>query len=206
MNLLPSALIRSVLLALVGVVLFAGCCGSVACNCQNYRADALVFQFSADTSGGANRRGFTAAEVDTVLIVRSVYPRDSAATARADTARIIRPAATTPVSTPVVIDNTEPFASLNGRKLGYPNPDSSYRYRILLPQRGPGRVRLPQTSYYISRVALDGQLDGDGCCTCYRNTRKQFRLSRFSASGRRDTLVDATTPSGSAPAVFVLRR
>ena len=200
-----AALLRSVVFPLLSAALFAGCCGSVACNCQNYRADALLFNFKPGS--------FTAAQIDTLIVIRSVYPRDSVTRtattttyAKPDTALVVRDQ-TTVFETPLVIDNTAPFAAVNGRKLGYTNPDSSYRYTILV--REPARHRRARVlaRYYIGRVRLRGQYEADGCCTCYRNEEKQFTLSsQIPGSARRDTLVDAHSAASEAVKVVLLRR
>ncbi|GAB3839110.1 hypothetical protein GCM10028821_41830 [Hymenobacter jeollabukensis] len=192
--------------ALLGAALFARCCGSVSCNCQNYRADALLFNFKPGS--------FTAAQVDTITLIRSVYPRDSVirtgtgptATvtyAKGDTVTIVRER-TTVFTTPIVLDNAEPFAAVNGRKLGYTNADSSYRYTIIV--REPARRGTVLARYYLGRVRLRGQYEADGCCSCYRNEEKQFTLSSFVGATRRDTLVDAHTAPGAEPRVTILRR
>ncbi|OON68801.1 hypothetical protein [Hymenobacter sp. CRA2] len=206
MKLFAAASFKSWFFALSCAALFAGCCGSVGCNCQDYRADALFFRFSADSL----TKGFRANEVDTVLIVRSVYPRRAITSpgpppvyAKPDTARIIRPRGTA-LSTPIVIDNNEPFAAVNGRKLGAVNADSSYRYTILLPSRGPGRRPLSLPSYLVDQVGLDGKQEADGCCTCYRNTRKSFRVKPLSNSTQAEQSVDATGQTQAA--AFVLTR
>ncbi|RAK65972.1 hypothetical protein [Hymenobacter edaphi] len=206
MKFLSSVLLRSVLFSLLGAALFAGCCGSVACNCQNYRADALLFNFKPGS--------FTAAQIDTVLLVRSVYPRDSVirtgtgstATvtyAKGDTATIVRER-TTVFTNPIVLDNAEPFATVNGRKLGDSTAAKSYRYTILV--REPARRGPVLARYYIGRVQLRGQYEADGCCSCYRNEDKQFTLSSFANGSRRDTLVDAHVAPGAEPRVTILRR
>lgn len=199
------ALLRFVVFPLLTAALFAGCCGSVACNCQSYRADALLFNFSPGS--------FTAAEIDTIILVRSVYPRDTVTNtattrtyAKPDSVVVVRPQATA-FSTPLVIDNTEPFASVNGRKVGYANPDSSYRYTIVVREPARHRRALVLARYYIGRVELRGQYEADGCCSCYRNEVKQYTLSSQPLGGtRRDTLVDAHTAPGVEPKVVVLRR
>ncbi|MCC3158333.1 hypothetical protein LJ737_13875 [Hymenobacter sp. 15J16-1T3B] len=195
-------LLRSVVFPLLCAALFAGCCGSVSCNCQNYRADALLFNFKPGS--------FTAAQLDTVLLVRSVYPRDTSTTtatgityAKGDTASIVRDRSLV-FTTPIVLDNAEPFAAVNGRKLGDSTASKSYRYTILV--REPARRGRVVARYYIGRVQLRGQYEADGCCSCYRNESKQFTLSSFANGTRRDTLVDAHTPPGTEPRVTILRR
>lgn len=197
------ALLRSVLFSLLAAALFAGCCGSVACNCQNYRADALLFNFDSTQ--------FTPEQVDTVIVERSVYPRDSVTQtptgptyAKPDVAVVVRER-TTVFRNPLVIDNNAPFAAVNGRKLGDSTGTKSYRYTILVrePARHPNAVL---ARYYIGRVQLRGQYEADGCCSCYRNDVKQFTLSSFSGTTRRDELIDAYTSAREKPKVTILRR
>ncbi|AYA37055.1 hypothetical protein D3Y59_08305 [Hymenobacter oligotrophus] len=180
-------------LPLLGAVLFAGCCGSVACDCQNYRTDALIFQFSADSVSG---RGFRASELANIALVRynTIYPEDSANVQKTDTVRLTRTRAT--AFAPVVIDNTEPFAQRFGRKLGSPNPRESHRYAILLT--GAQRNSPVRKRYFIGGLTLRGKVEADGCCTCYENIEKSFYLN--------NTFVEATTGAGAPPAVTTLVR
>lgn len=201
-----SALLRWVALPLLAAALFAGCCGSSACDCQGIRPDALLFTFDSAR--------FTAAQVDTVLLVRSVYPRDTAiitATgttyAKPDTTLIVRPRAAA-FSTPLVIDNTAPFAASNGRKLGYTKPDSSYRYTIVVREPMlPLRRGQELASYYIGRVRLRGDYVADACCSCYRNDEKEFTLtSRYAGSPIRYATINAHAAADAEPVVTVLGR
>lgn len=190
-------LLLMLLLPLLAAAVLAGCCGANSCDCQDYRADALAFQFSADSLNGT---GFRRAEIDTILLVRYPHPDDSTTAAatsplrRPDTVRVFRSPATV-FATPVVIDNTEPFATRGGRKLG------GYRYAIVVP--GQRRRQVPRPPlvkrYYIGRVELRGNLQSDGCCTCYQNTRKAFYLD--------NTLIDVTDPaSNDGLIITTLRR
>lgn len=181
-------------LPLLGAALFAGCCGSVACNCRNYRTDALIFQFSADSA--SNGRGFRAAELTNVVLVRynSIWPDDSLNVQKTDTVRLTRTRAT--AFTPIVIDNTEPFTQRFGRKLGMPEPRDSHRYAILLT--GAARNSPVRKRYFIGGITLKGKVEADDCCTCYQNTEKSFYLN--------NTFVEATTGAGAQPAVTVLTR
>lgn len=198
-------LLRAVLFPLLGAALFTGCCGSVACNCQNYRADALLFKFDpAD---------FTAAQIDTIIVERSVYPRDSVTQtasgptyAKPDVVVVVRDR-TTVFDTPLVIDNDAPFATVNGRKLGAPVDTASYRYTILVREPAArASASAVVARYYIGRVQLAGKYEADGCCSCYRNDVKRFTLSSFSSGNRRNEVIDAHTDAGEEPKVTILRR
>ncbi|KUG09680.1 hypothetical protein ASU33_18510 [Solirubrum puertoriconensis] len=180
-------------LPLLSAALFAGCCGSVACDCQNYRTDALIFRFSADSTGGT---GFRAAELTNVVLVRynSIRPGDSLNLQKTDTVRLTRTRAT--AFTPVVIDNTEPFTQRFGRKLGTSEPRNSHRYAILLT--GAARNSPVRKRYFIGGITLTGKVEADGCCTCYENTQKSFYLN--------NTFVEATSGPGNPPIETTLTR
>jgi hypothetical protein len=173
-------LLLALLLPLLSAILLTSCCGAETCDCQDERADALAFSFSSDSLGGT---GFRRAQVDTVLLVRYPHPDDSASTTspvtKPDTVRLFRPVATV-FTSPVVINNTIPFAARANRKLG------KYRYAIIVP--GSRRGQPPLKRYYVGAIDLQGKLDSDGCCSCYQNTRKTFYLD--------NTRVDATDPTG----------
>lgn len=198
----PALLFRLVLVPLLGAALFAGCCGAKTCDCQNNRADALLFNFRPGS--------FTAAELDTVILERSVFPRDpairtvSGTTYRTpDVAAIVRDRASL-FRTPIVLDNAKPFAVDNGRKLGAPDSTRSYRYTITV--REPARNGPILARYYINQITLRGQYDADGCCSCYRNEEKRFRVVSVIGSTSRDTLIDAHTAPGDSLRVTILRR
>ncbi|RTQ46225.1 hypothetical protein EJV47_22095 [Hymenobacter gummosus] len=206
---LISAALRPVLFLLLCAALFAGCCGAKSCECANNQVDALLFQFSAD-SLGPNPTGFRAGQLDTILIVRSAYPRrDSVAVgnipagSKSDTARVVRPRSTV-FRTPIVIDNTGPFAVVTGYKVGSQYPDSSFRYTIIVPDTLRRRPAVKR--YYIGRVEIQGQVEGDGCCSCYRNKHKRFTLRDLSRPASTTEWIDATSPVGAPRVVTELKR
>jgi hypothetical protein len=201
MKVLSLAPWRTLLLALGSAALFDGCCGATTCECNNYRTDALLFQFSPYSA--SNPTGFRPSEVDTILLVRSVFPREATRTSKPDTVRIVR-ARDVIATTPIVIDNAEPFAAVSGRKVGYTNPDSSYRYTIIVPDSV--RRRPPLKRYYVRQVRLEGHYEGDGCCSCYRTTRKEFTLRDTAQPASSTRLIIATSAEGAAPVVTELKR
>lgn len=174
--------------------LLAGCCANEACNCQDQLADALFFRFDTGPGGFVPRT-----ELDTVVVKRYALPLDSAGrpnlkrltpqnkkiksfTDLADSldrvgsfdlatlARSTAGRANAVQTDTVVLNNTLPFAQSGARKL------NAYLYRIAV-RRAPGQLlRNNPRRYEVKDVALRGEFDGNGCCTCYRNTLKTATL------------------------------
>lgn len=165
--------------------LLAGCCGSVECDCGDEQADAVIFRFNPDSLATQSPRGYRSADVDTVLLVR--YPLDTAQRPRLDSALFARPRRLALDSTSVIaLNNARPFTQTGRRKL------NAYRYEIYLGRSRyeiyQGRSRRRQPAYTITNVQLEGRLEADGCCTCYRNTRKALTLN-----GQEITLTDQSS-------------
>ncbi|SHJ74327.1 hypothetical protein SAMN02745146_0042 [Hymenobacter daecheongensis DSM 21074] len=139
----------------------AACCGNVSCDCQGSPTDTLAFRFNLDPANG----GYLPAQVDSVYVRR--VPLDAAQQLKTDSVLLVRPVAT--VRQPILLSNTQPLPANGTRKL------NQYRYVFRLASR----VRLPARpprQYAISNVQLAGDFQGDGCCTCYRNTKKALTL------------------------------
>jgi hypothetical protein len=159
------------------LALVAGCCANNACNCDDLQADSLFFLFNTNA---ADPKSFSASEIDTVYLRRysstdtttlsdpvTVVPAqrlrqlNSALAARLTSAGL-------PVGT-LVISNSAPFSpSITGGKL------SAYNYLLTVKDGRPGS--LPY-NFKITSITLAGNYEADGCCTCYRNTGKRFRLN-----------------------------
>lgn len=160
---------------LTTLFLLTTCCGSVSCNCQDQNDDALFLRFDATD--------FTAAELKRVYILRTIL-RDTARKPRVDTAvfAVARPNLTDSI----VIRTDRPFAPIANRKLG------AYRYQIFTPDK-------TTVNHVIDSVSISGELRGDGCCTCYDNTKKILYFD-----GKPYDLTDPTERD--APQYFIIRR
>ena len=206
----------------LGALLLAGCCANNVCDCQDQLADALFFRFDTGPGGFVPRT-----ELDTVAVRRYALPLDSAGrpslrsltpknkkiksftdladsldrVGSFDLATLARSTAGRPnaVQTDtVVLNNTLPFAQSGARKL------NAYLYRIAV-RRAPGQLlRNNPRRYEVRDVALRGEFDGNGCCTCYRNTLKTATLANL-ATGNAQA-VDATESTPAAPVYTTLTK
>lgn len=191
------------------LALVAGCCANDACDCDDLQADSLFLvlannRVNADTV----RTSFTRAELDTVYIQRYAPERPATSTTPlqpagilSDPVAIVRAQqsvinsallrklnkATPPLapSATIVISNTAPFApGTTGGKL------SAYNYVVTVQDRST--LTRPAYVYNIENITLQGQYNTNGCCTCYENSRKEFRLR-----GPRNTRLVDVTETGS---------
>jgi hypothetical protein len=191
------------------LALVAGCCANDACNCDDLQADSLYLvlatnRVNADTVGTS----FTRAELDTVYIQRYAPERPATGTtplqpagALSDPVAIVRAQqgvinsalrrklsnATPPLvpATTIVISNTAPFTpGTTGGKL------SAYNYVLTVQDRSTLTRRA--YVYNIENITLQGQYNATGCCTCYENSQKTFRLRSV-----RNTRTIDVTESGS---------
>lgn len=166
---------KKILCSIPGLLLLlalAGCCANDICVCQDELADALFFTFKI---GGTN--GFQADQVDTVYIVRIPHPTITVPKPTRDSVLRIIPltnSGTTPAPDAIIsINNAAPFAASGGLKI------NSYDYQITAYQyskAAPNGTRYRYT-FKVSNIKLSGDYEANGCCTCYRNTGKQFDLS-----------------------------
>ncbi|RYU82140.1 hypothetical protein [Hymenobacter persicinus] len=148
---------------LVGTaVAVAACCGSVACDCDDSAADAITLRFEVDSLG----QQYFPSDVDSVYIRRTPL-RVAQQQLKPDSVLLVRTRAN--AAQPIVINNAQPLAANGTRKL------NAYRYDLRLASKLPNKARptlrkFPQ--YVLDSVSLRGNFQGDGCCTCYQNTRK----------------------------------
>jgi len=70
----------------------------------------------------------------------------------------------------IVINNASPFTSSGSTKL------NAYTYRIEVVKNRAGNRR-PLATYYLTDIQLNGNYDANGCCTCYINTAKTYKLT-----------------------------
>ena len=142
------------------LLLLDGCCANNVCNCDDANADAIALKFA--TAGLApGNRAFAAADLDTLVLVRTPLPFN--ASSKAETVRQFRTAAQ--VNEELVLNNGTPFAQVGTVRLNH------YRYEVQYLAH-PTRAGTPTTVLVIDSVQLRGAFTGDGCCTCYTNTRK----------------------------------
>ena len=149
----------------LSTALLSGCCANNVCDCDDSNADAVEFRFSADTMS-ASGKGFRLADLDTIIIERSPLPYDPLA--KPETVTLYRLRAQ--IGDSLVLNNNAPFPQKANLKL------NKYRYvvRYLTPPPVKGD---PTAVLVIDSVGLKGNFDGDGCCTCYTNTRKAIYTS-----------------------------
>lgn len=165
------------LLPLAGLgTLLAGCCANNVCDCPGEtQADAIRIVF--------DRSKYTTADLDTLVLVR--YLRYNTATPPAtlpkpETATIIRTAAQLAANDTLIINNTVPFGQLGSARL------DTFSYVLRYYPGTRPRLRSSKLALVIDRVKLSGDFEGNGCCTCYTNSRKL-------ALARPDSALPATT-------------
>ena len=145
----------------MGLVLLAGCCANNVCECPNEaQADAVRVVF--------DRNNFkTPEELDTLLLVRYLRPdpkNPSAVLPKPETATIIR--TTAQAYDTLLINNTTPLTQFGSARLD----TFSYVLRYY-PGTAP-KTRRSKLALVIDQVKLSGSFEGNGCCTCYTNSRK----------------------------------
>jgi hypothetical protein len=156
------------LAALVG-----GCCANNVCDCPNEtQADAVRIVF--------DRSKFAPADLDTLVLVRYLHynpQQQPAVLPKPEVATLTRTAAQ--AYDTLTINNTTPFTQLGSARLDAFSYVVRY-YPGLKPKTRPSKLAL-----VIDTVKLSGSLEGNGCCTCYTNSRKL-------ALARRDSTQPAT--------------
>lgn len=145
---------------LLSTALLSGCCANNVCDCNDAEADAIKFRFSADTLS-ATGKGFRLADVDTIILERSPLPYSPRV--KPETAVLYR--RRSQVADTLVLNNNAPFVQKGNTKL------NAYRYALSYLTHPPVKG-LATPILVIDKVELSGTLEGNGCCTCYTNTRK----------------------------------
>lgn len=148
--------------ALVGlIILLAGCCANNVCDCPNEaQADAIRIVF--DTK-------FTKDELDTLVLVRYLHydpAKPPTPLPKPETVSLIRSAAQIAANDTVIINNAAPFSQLGSARL------DTFSYVLRYYPGTKPRLRAGKRVLVIDRVKLSGSLEGNGCCTCYTNSRK----------------------------------
>ena len=155
------------LVALMGLgMLLAGCCANNVCDCPNEaRADAIRIVFDSTFKKPD--------DLDTLLLVRylrydSLKP--PVPLPKPETATIIRTAAQIAANDTVIINNTAPFSQLGSARL------DTFNYVLRYYPGTKPKVRPSKRLLVIKRVKLSGSFAGNGCCTCYINSRKLVQI------------------------------
>ena len=154
----------------------SGCCANNPCDCQDLLEDALYFQFDST---------FTAADIDTVYLTRysagyGITPLVQAVLVRkarlpyAVHRKLVEAGLDTAHT--IVLANNYPFPpGTTGGKI------NQFTYQLQVREGDVARINIntlrPTHNYSIGQIGLRGQYTGDGCCTCYRNTRKTVVLN-----------------------------
>ena len=182
------------LLTVAAGLLLSGCCANNVCDCPGEdQADAIKLVFSATAFP-------IPADLDTIVIQR--YPLvitpaiGTNPSTRPETVTLVRTAAQ--AYDPIYINNSVPFVQTNvSAKLN--NYQYYVRYYPALP--APRRKR-PTFALVIDSVGLRGNMDGNGCCTCYTNTRKTVFTHKDSTASH----TTALTTNLKESSVFVITR
>ena len=115
---------------------------------------------------------FSPADLDTLVIQR--YPLVITRSTRPETVTIFRTTLSSQVSDTLVRNNGTPFAQVGASKL------DQYQYYVrYYPSPRSGRSTIVLA---IDKIALQGSFDGNGCCTCYNNTKKIVTTRRDSTA------------------------
>ena len=150
------------LAALTGLgILLAGCCANNVCDCPNeVQADAIRIVFDSK---------FTVDELDTLSLVRYLHydPKTPPVPLpKPEMVTIIRTAAQIKANDTIIINNATPFSQLGSARL------DTFSYVLRYYPGTKPRLRAGKRALVIDRIKLSGSLEGNGCCTCYTNSRK----------------------------------
>ena len=147
-------------LCLLLATALAGCCFSNTCDCDDEHENDLYLRFQTSATGS----GLTPVDVDTVYVLRYAFPLTRAH----DSVALVRP--NSAANDLIVIGNNAPFKAQNGYRV------NDFRYVVFVQLPGP-KVARPRHTFTLSAIQLQGKFEGDGCCTCYRNTYKVASLN-----------------------------
>lgn len=174
-------------------LLLPGCCANNVCDCPGEsQADAIKLVFSKDSFPTAADM----ADLDSVVIQR--YPlviipaNGTNPGTQPETATLIRSAAQ--AYDTIVINNSTPFAQVSTAKLD--------QYQYYVRYFPAPRNKRPAFALVIDRVTLKGNLDGNGCCTCYTNSQKVITTRRDSTAS---TATAKTTNLRDTPAFIITK-
>lgn len=191
------------------LVLLAGCCANNPCDCNDSLADSLFFAFDKST--------FSPTELDTVYVSRTVRPSLSNPNPSSVPETLPLPWKSRVPTTLtaqinfnkqdttglVVISNNAPFSqSSTSTNL------SGYNYTFRIQKDAPKGTPVSYYTYVVSNITLVGSYLADGCCTCYRNSRKLATVTGGSNTGLNLTVTDSLANSSGRriPRVITLRK
>ncbi len=174
-------------------LLLPGCCANNVCDCPGEsQADAIKLVFSSKDFP-------TNTDLDSIVIQR--YPlviipaSGTNPGTKPETATLIRSAAQ--AYDTIVINNTTPFSQVSTAKL------DQYQYYVrYYPALPVPRKKRPVFAVVIDKVSLKGNLDGNGCCTCYTNTQKVITTRKDSTAG----IATAETTNLKDKPVFIITK
>jgi len=153
---------RLATLAGLGMML-AGCCANNVCDCPNEaQADAIRIVF--DSTKFKKRE-----ELDTLVLVRYLHYNAKklplpVPLPKPETVTLIRTAAQ--AYDEVIINNATPFSQLGSARL------DTFSYVLRYYPGTKPKLRRSMLALVIDSVKLSGSFEGNGCCTCYTNSRK----------------------------------
>jgi hypothetical protein len=166
---------------LLGAALaISACCVNNTCDCRDTYDNVVFFRFNvAPNSPG----GFTPQELDTIYIQRK--PVNPKSLIKADTVRLIRALADAQDSVAIGPNLTFGSATL---------PFTKYQYTIWPAIRST--ATLPRPTFVVDSLHVESTFaDVSGCCTCYKNIRKDLHLN--------GKLVSALDESGQDQPVYI---
>ncbi|MGY3090430.1 hypothetical protein ACVWYF_003485 [Hymenobacter sp. UYAg731] len=170
-----SSRFSAILLLGLGLLL-PGCCANNVCDCPGEaQQDTIKLVFSEkDFATTADM-----ADLDTIVLQR--YPlviipaSGTNPGTKPETVTLIRSAAQ--AYDTIFINNSTPFPQVSTGKL------DQYQYYVrYYPALPAPRRKSPAFALVIDKVALQGNLDGNGCCTCYTNTQKGITTRKDSTA------------------------
>ncbi|MCB2408295.1 hypothetical protein [Hymenobacter lucidus] len=161
-------------LLLGSALAISACCANNECVCLDNTDDAVYLKFSLDSLGGT---GFFYRELRTIYIRRIPVrgANETAVLPAPDSVLITR--TRTQLRDTIVLSPTTPFTS-SGRRF------DAYSYVIRLARR-----EKDPKPFIISNLSVQGVFDeASGCCTCYRNSVKTFKLTNGLKNNKPDTI------------------
>ncbi|MDB5267262.1 MAG: hypothetical protein JWP58_302 [Hymenobacter sp.] len=171
---------------LLGLGLLPGCCANNVCDCPGEaQADAIKLAFSQTDFP-------IRTDLDTIVLQR--YPlvivpaSGTNPGTKPETVTLVR--SVTQAYDTIVINNSTPFAQVSTAKL------DQYQYYVrYFPASPTPRKKRPAFALVIDKVTLRGNLDGNGCCTCYTNTQKGITTRKDSTASDATALTANLKPN-----------
>lgn len=141
--------------------LLASCCANNVCDCAGEaQADAvrIVFDRAKFTTPG---------ELDTLVLIRYLHYDANMPPVPLPKPEIVTLTRTAAQAyDTLVINNSTPFSQLGSARL------DTFSYVVRYYPGVKPKLRPSKLALVIDRVKLSGGFEGNGCCTCYTNSRK----------------------------------